>query len=242
MTEPTPTPDTSRTIKVVWAPTAIQEAVDRATAILQAAENDVFAFPGGHLFMQDLACLIDAGRQYLTDDTRCTCESTYATYDGPQRDCPEHGAAARSVAGSPTPEVGRCGNAMPRVLKGTRPDFCRLPAGHAGWHRGDDGGEWSRDWNQPPAGVLVEQVLDQMARLIAAVDGIVMDSEADRERHSRLLDTFREYERKARAIAAGSGTAALTDDQVEAGARASGLSCPCENDPYNGCDGAWCRP
>lgn len=43
-------------------------------------------------------------------------------------------------------EVGRCGMPMPvtEVVPGLRRPPCYLPAGHAGWHRNDDGTEWGR--------------------------------------------------------------------------------------------------
>lgn len=47
--------------------------------------------------------------------------------------------------------VGRCGDQMPSILPlpGPPPVFCALPAGHDGWHRGDQNehgsaSEWSR--------------------------------------------------------------------------------------------------
>jgi hypothetical protein len=47
------------------------------------------------------------------------------------------------------PDVGRCGHEAPRLLGGA-PSFCRLPHGHAGWHRGDDGSEWSAHSDATP--------------------------------------------------------------------------------------------
>ncbi len=44
----------------------------------------------------------------------------------------------------PCPIAGRCGGVMPRLLDGA-PMFCALPHGHDGWHKGDDGAEWSHD-------------------------------------------------------------------------------------------------
>lgn len=43
-------------------------------------------------------------------------------------------------------EVGRCGMPTPvtAAVPGLRPPPCCLPAGHAGWHRNDDGTEWGR--------------------------------------------------------------------------------------------------
>ena len=38
--------------------------------------------------------------------------------------------------------VGRCGQEAPRIVGGVL-TFCRLPHGHAGWHKGDDGSEWN---------------------------------------------------------------------------------------------------
>lgn len=44
--------------------------------------------------------------------------------------------------------AGRCGARTPGIrLPGpdrTPPVHCALPAGHAGWHKGDDGSEWTR--------------------------------------------------------------------------------------------------
>jgi len=43
-----------------------------------------------------------------------------------------------------TDTVGRCGYRAPVVFPGTPSHvFCKLPAGHAGWHKADDGGEWT---------------------------------------------------------------------------------------------------
>lgn len=39
-------------------------------------------------------------------------------------------------------DVGRCGDRMPGLFASTPPVNCALLAGHAGWHRGDDGAEW----------------------------------------------------------------------------------------------------
>lgn len=52
--------------------------------------------------------------------------------------------AARSVAGTAAPEVGRCGDAAPRLLKTSTAAWCRLPVGHDGGHLGDDGSEWGQ--------------------------------------------------------------------------------------------------
>ena len=38
--------------------------------------------------------------------------------------------------------VGRCGNAAPELVGATLMHCC-LPAGHPGWHKGDDGSEWT---------------------------------------------------------------------------------------------------
>lgn len=41
-------------------------------------------------------------------------------------------------------EVRRCGDVAPRLLVGEAPrNLCKLPAGHVGYHRADDGEEWS---------------------------------------------------------------------------------------------------
>lgn len=40
--------------------------------------------------------------------------------------------------------VGRCGDTLTPLLPGSPRSVCALPAGHAGWHRADDGGEWSK--------------------------------------------------------------------------------------------------
>jgi hypothetical protein len=43
-------------------------------------------------------------------------------------------------------EVGRCGHKALRIgPEWGAQVFCRLPSGHAGWHRGDDGSEWTND-------------------------------------------------------------------------------------------------
>lgn len=48
------------------------------------------------------------------------------------------------------PQMGRCGHKAPHLYPGwgVPQQFCRLPAGHTGWHAGDDEAEWS----QPEAG------------------------------------------------------------------------------------------
>lgn len=38
-------------------------------------------------------------------------------------------------------QVGRCGSLAPIVSHAPRP-VCALSAGHLGWHRAEDGGEW----------------------------------------------------------------------------------------------------
>jgi hypothetical protein len=38
--------------------------------------------------------------------------------------------------------AGRCGEQTPEIVGGVA-EYCALPAGHAGWHRGDQGAEWS---------------------------------------------------------------------------------------------------
>jgi len=41
-----------------------------------------------------------------------------------------------------TPSLaGRCGDSSP-TIPGIWPARCALTAGHAGWHKGDDGSEW----------------------------------------------------------------------------------------------------
>lgn len=45
------------------------------------------------------------------------------------------------VAGPRYSQPGRCGFSQPGVIESTV--TCCLPAGHDGWHRGDDGSEWS---------------------------------------------------------------------------------------------------
>lgn len=44
-------------------------------------------------------------------------------------------------------QTGRCGSRAPRLVPADEITrwgaFCALPAGHAGWHRGDDGCEWN---------------------------------------------------------------------------------------------------
>lgn len=41
--------------------------------------------------------------------------------------------------------AGRCGDVAPSLslLAGSTRPTCRLTAGHAGWHRGDDSSEWT---------------------------------------------------------------------------------------------------
>ena len=40
-------------------------------------------------------------------------------------------------------ERGRCGDRSPAYSEDNpRITFCRLPHGHPGWHKGDDGSEW----------------------------------------------------------------------------------------------------
>ena len=43
--------------------------------------------------------------------------------------------------------AGRCGEKAPLVLLGSPlpPSFCVLPHGHEGWHKADDGMEWSAE-------------------------------------------------------------------------------------------------
>jgi hypothetical protein len=40
-------------------------------------------------------------------------------------------------------EVGRCGEQAPRFFADQHTTFCCLPHGHPGWHKGDDGAEWT---------------------------------------------------------------------------------------------------
>lgn len=44
-----------------------------------------------------------------------------------------------------------CGHRAPNLalLANTMPAFCELPAGHTGWHKGDDGSKWVE--GEPPA-------------------------------------------------------------------------------------------
>lgn len=58
------------TYQVTWAPEAIRVAVERATAILQADdETEVYRFGDLCLTTMDLACLIDAARTCLPNQT-----------------------------------------------------------------------------------------------------------------------------------------------------------------------------
>jgi hypothetical protein len=57
-------------------------------------------------------------------------------------ECPE----AAAMYAKPTPEndeVGRCGEQAPRFFADQHTTFCCLPHGHPGWHKGDDGAEWT---------------------------------------------------------------------------------------------------
>ncbi len=72
----------------------------------------------------------------------------------------EHAVApAESVVGAPTQpagpreQVGRCGDAMPSLVDLRPRYFCSLPAGHLGWHRCDEGAEWTHG---APVGALPE--------------------------------------------------------------------------------------
>ena len=55
--------------------------------------------------------------------------------------------------------VGRCGDQLPAVSEIGAGVHCCLPAGHDGWHRGDDGAEWSfgRPRFSQPGAVLNER-------------------------------------------------------------------------------------
>lgn len=59
-------------------------------------------------------------------------------------------------------DAGRCGNEAPRLVNGPRV-WCRLRADHAGWHRGDDGSEWSAETDTP---VRVERLRVPTDRLL----------------------------------------------------------------------------
>lgn len=56
-----------------------------------------------------------------------------------------HGEAkCRNLTDSTPGAVGRCGDRAPGVMPGARSQVvCRLSHGHAGWHKGDDGSEWT---------------------------------------------------------------------------------------------------
>lgn len=62
--------------------------------------------------------------------------------------------------------VGRCGVVSPLMLE-DQDGFstCCLPAGHAGWHRGDTGSEWgvARDISGEVKRAVAEQVLTERA-------------------------------------------------------------------------------
>lgn len=45
--------------------------------------------------------------------------------------------AARPAPGPDEQGVGRCGEPQPVIFTG-HAGWCALPAGHAGWHQGDD--------------------------------------------------------------------------------------------------------
>lgn len=49
------------------------------------------------------------------------------------------------------PDTGRCGDSAP-TIRGlcNRLDVCALPHGHTGWHRSDEGAEWSRAESRCP--------------------------------------------------------------------------------------------
>jgi hypothetical protein len=51
-------------------------------------------------------------------------------------------ASALSDTYVPPNSVGRCGEAAPTIVTHAPRLICALPAGHAGWHRADDGCEW----------------------------------------------------------------------------------------------------
>jgi hypothetical protein len=76
--------------------------------------------------------------------------------------------------------VGRCGHHMVGLVDVRPMPVCALPAGHAGWHKGDDGAEWSRgpDLDDP----LVVAVLD--AAIVLAQDlAATMEPTSDLERN-----------------------------------------------------------
>lgn len=54
---------------------------------------------------------------------------------------------------------GRCGNAsMPMVGSGRPRAICDLTWGHGGWHRGDDGSEWTHGDAESKTGTLLDIV------------------------------------------------------------------------------------
>lgn len=46
---------------------------------------------------------------------------------------------------------GRCGDVTPQLFRSQLlREHCALPAGHAGWHRSDEGAEWTWHGPEPP--------------------------------------------------------------------------------------------
>lgn len=55
----------------------------------------------------------------------------------------EHLRRALGGATQDGEQRGRCGNQAPPIAGiASTAVWCKLPAGHAGWHKGDDGSEW----------------------------------------------------------------------------------------------------
>ncbi|WFF07235.1 hypothetical protein O7622_01140 [Micromonospora sp. WMMD1076] len=64
-------------------------------------------------------------------------------------------------------QVGRCGHVSPALIRPAPPTHCALPAGHAGWHRDDDGAVWGTSVN----GASLDGLLANVSRSLAtAVD------------------------------------------------------------------------
>jgi hypothetical protein len=92
-------------------------------------------------------------------DRCCTWESI----DDERRASYRRLAAAAIDALRPAP-AGRCGHESPSIAGGT-PSNCALPAGHAGWHRGDrdehgNATEWGRPAPDAPRDARLTAVLD----------------------------------------------------------------------------------
>lgn len=52
---------------------------------------------------------------------------------------------------------GRCGNGSAPLAGASTPrQLCALTWGHGGWHRGDDGSEWTHGDEEPKTGTLID--------------------------------------------------------------------------------------